>query len=175
MLKLIAGKVLDSTETKLGASMDYLREMLKYNPGAFFKFSKIMGPANYRKHASAEVLAVARIAALRVEDCGPCVQIGANIAVSENVDPEIVRVAATGSPDEVHEKLSEDLARIWSFATAVSSNDPNYESLREQVKAQQGEKAMIEIAMAIATARVPPALKRGLGYAVECSKVEVKV
>ena len=47
--------------------------------------------------------------------------------------------------------------------------------LRESLREQYGDEALVELAMGIARARVFPTVKRALGYATSCALVEVRV
>ena len=66
------------------------------------------------------------------------------------------------------------LAQVRAFTNAVVSAD--YAAVAEVqplVARQLGAEAMVELAMAIAAARSFPTIKRAMGLAVSCSRVEV--
>lgn len=47
------------------------------------------------------------------------------------------------------------------------------DTLREKLRARYGNRALIELSFAIASARIPPTVKRVLGYAKSCRMVEI--
>lgn len=50
-----------------------------------------------------------------------------------------------------------------------------YSLISGRLRERYGEEGLVELALAIASARVFPVTKRALGYALSCSKVEVRV
>ncbi|MHC4953998.1 MAG: carboxymuconolactone decarboxylase family protein [Planctomycetota bacterium] len=162
---------LDVEEKKLGASLDYLRHMLRVSVGAFLKFAKVASVAGYRRALPVDAHAVAGIVASRNEDCGPCVQIGVNMAKASGVSTDVLRAVLDSEPDN----LPADLALVYRFAEAVVTANGKDEELRGPVRDRYGERGLVELALAIATSRVFPITKRALGYALSCSEVELVV
>lgn len=170
MLKNFFHRKLNAEEKKLGASMDYLRHVLDVSPAAFLRFASIMPFANSRKALPPPAWFVAQIVALRAEDCGPCLQITVNLARQQKVASEIVQAAVDGHVDG----LPTELANVYRFAqSVVDGNDDD--ALRETVRKKYGERGLIEIAYAIASSRIPPTVKRALGYAKSCQAVTIDV
>ncbi len=161
-------RIIRSYEDRVGAKLDYVREILRSSRAAFWKFSLFMPLSAHRKHASAESLAVARIAAVKAEDCGPCLQINVDFALHEGVALEIVENAVF-----TPEALSRDFALIYRFAEAVATNSDDIELLRAALSDRLAPKIMTELAIAIASARVYPALKRGMGHSRRCAAVNI--
>ena len=62
-----------------------------------------------------------------------------------------------------------------SSSLAPSSPLIDDDTLRETLRKRYGEHGLIELAYAIASSRIPPTVKRGLGYAKSCSLVAVEV
>ena len=112
---------------------------------------------------------VARIVATRDEDCGTCVQMEVNLARKAGVPAEQLRAVLERRPQD----LPPALAAVYGFAESVVTADYDDASWREKVKALYGEEGLVEVALAIASARFFPVTKRALGYAVSCKKVEV--
>ncbi len=170
MLKKLFHRKLDAEEKKLGASMDYLRHILNTSPGAFFRFASIMPFANSRKTLPPSAWFVAQIVALGKEDCGPCLQIAVNLASTEKVPAKVIQAAIDGRPED----LEDTLANVFRFAqSVVDGNDDD--ALREIVRKEYGDCGLIEIAYSIASSRIPPTVKRALGYAKSCRAVKIEV
>jgi hypothetical protein len=95
------------------------------------------------------------------------VQIAVNIAREAGVPSAMVRAAALGMP----EALTEELAVVYRFATAVAQADTYAaEAERPALRAVVSEEGLATLAVAIAGARTFPALKRTLGHAISCER-----
>ncbi len=171
MLRWFLRRKLDSEEKKLGESMDYLRHVVDVSPSAFVRFASLLPFANSRKTLPADAWFVAQVVAAREEDCGPCLQITVNLARQANVDPRVLRAAL----DRRFEDLPEVLSVVARFAEAVSKATYDEEALRAALRERYGERGLIEATYAIASSRIPPTLKRGLGFARSCKEVAVRV
>jgi alkylhydroperoxidase family enzyme len=171
MLNQLILKRLDTEERKLGASLDYLRRIMRASLAAFFKFSLFTPMSNHRKALAAAPYHVARLVATRHEDCGTCVQIAVNLARRDGVEAETLRAVLNRRP----ESLSPQLADVYHFTQSVVEASGEEENYRERLEKLYGERGMVELALAIASARVYPTVKRALGYAKSCSLVTVEV
>jgi alkylhydroperoxidase family enzyme len=171
MLGFLVRWKIRSAEKKTGEPLDYLREMLDKAPGAFWEFVKVAKASQYRSKLPPAAFHVARLVAVRIQDCGPCVQTCVNLAKADGVDPAILKIALAGHHDDLPESLR-DVAR---FAEAVTGNTGEDEQYRERLRAVFGDEAMVELALAITLCQVYPILKRGLGHAKSCSLVNVEV
>ncbi|GAB5535733.1 MAG: hypothetical protein Rubg2KO_19820 [Rubricoccaceae bacterium] len=156
-------------EADLGVPMEYLRKIADNSTRAFLKFGMFSSLALHRKATSPEVWHLARLAATHVQDCGTCVQVVVNAALSEGVAPDLIRAALGG------DELASDHQLAVDYGQAVSSNSHDVPALVEQVRERWGEEALNELALAVATAQVFPVVKRGMGLAVACSLVQVDV
>lgn len=172
MLNALINNRLDAAERQLGVPVDYLREMARDARGAFFKFARFPAIAGYRKKLPKEAMAVGTLVAARSCDCGPCVQISVNLARNEGVSSDLIRTVLDRRPED----LDPPLADVYHFASSVVDEVPaDEETLRARIVERFGREAFVELAMATATTRVFPNLKRALGHAISCSKVEIHV
>lgn len=171
MLRWLILKKLDAVEKQLGASIDYLRHIVRTSLRAFFKFAKIMPIAVYRRKLPPGPWHVAHMVAARDEDCGTCVQIAVNQAKKDGLAPQLIQAVLNCRPDD----LPQDLADAYRFTEAVVQATYDEEELRERIRRRHGEEALIELALAIASSRFFPITKRALGYATSCSRVTLNV
>jgi alkylhydroperoxidase family enzyme len=162
---------LDAAEEFLGESLEYLRHIARTSLSAFFKFALFTPLSQHRKKLPVEAYHVARLVATQDEDCGTCVQIIVNVARREKVPVEILKAVLDARPDD----LPPDLRDVYHFAAEVVKATYMEEEYRGRLRERYGEEGLIELALAIASARVFPVTKRALGYALSCSKVEVRV
>jgi hypothetical protein len=169
MLRGLIKRKLDAEEKKLGESVDYIRHIVDVSPGAFFRFASILPFANSRKVLPKDAWFVAQIVALEHEDCGTCLQIGVNLARQSGVDGRLIQAVLDG------EDVPAEMADVIRFTRSVVNADEDDDSLRETLRERYGERGLIELAYAIAGSRIPPTVKRALGYAKSCSLVPVHV
>ncbi len=168
MLRRIVLSRLDAEEKKLGERVDYVRHIVRVSLSAFFRFLKGVSFGSYRKKLAADAWAVARIVAVRDEDCGPCLQTVVNLARQEGVPVEVLRAALDRQPGQ----LPADLADVYHFTEEVVQATYQEAELRERIRKRYGEEALVELALAIAGCRIYPVVKRVLGYAMSCQKVQ---
>jgi hypothetical protein len=171
MLRWLINRKLNAEEKKLGESVDYIRHIVDVSPGAFLRFASILPFANSRKVLPKDAWFVAQIVALQHEDCGTCLQIGVNLARQSRVDPALIRAVLAGDCDAVPPEMADVIRFTQSVVTASGDDD----SLRETLRRRYGERGLIELSYAIASSRIPPTVKRALGYAKSCSLVPVQV
>jgi alkylhydroperoxidase family enzyme len=168
--RLILGRIA-AAEIGLGVPLEYCRYMIRVSLRASFKFAKFLAVDEYRRVLPPDPFYVARIVATRHEDCGTCVQIAVNQAKKAGVPPELLRAVLDGKLDA----LPEDVREAYDFAEAVLRANGEEDVWRERIRLRYGDEGLIEMALAIATCRVFPTIKRALGYAVSCSAVAVRV
>ena len=166
----ITTRLIDAAERKFGEKLDYLRDIASASPAAFYKFALFLAFARHRKAAPPDAYYLSSIGALLSEDCGPCLQIAVNQALAEGVSPSIISSALAGGAS-----LDADRKLYLDFGRAVSANEPEAEEMRLKLAEKLSPAAMVDLAIAIAGARVFPALKRGLGHAKSCSLVQIRV
>lgn len=168
--KLILARIA-AAEKDLGVSLDYCRFIIRTSLRASFKFAKFLAVDEYHRVLPPGPCYVARIVATQHEDCGTCVQIAVNQARKAGVPNDQLRDVVDGRVDA----LPEELKDAYRFAEAVLTANGDEDAWRERIRTRYGDEGLIEMALAIATCRVFPTIKRALGYAVSCSAVSVQV
>ena len=133
------------------------------------KFQHFMPVTMHRHHASAALLHMARLGATLTEDCGPCAIDAAQGALMDGVPRDLVNAALARHAPEG------DLAQAFAFGEAIAARDPACAALGDAIEAGHGRAVRTELALAAASVRTYPALKRGLGYAQACSAVRLTV
>jgi alkylhydroperoxidase family enzyme len=171
MLRYVISKRLDSAERELGASVDYLRHILRVSVKSFFKFAKVLSMANCRRQLPMNAFHVGLLVATRDEDCGTCVQIGVNMAKKDGVPNEVLRAVVEKRPDD----LPDDLADVYRFAEAVVTANGQDGPWRDRILERFGEQGLVDLAIGMAACRVFPITKRAMGYAKSCSQVHIEI
>ena len=169
MLKAYLTRWIDGFERQWTYDASYMRAVLRVSPWSLFKFG-LGTQAVDRRAAPAEALVAAGLAATLQEDCGPCVQVGVDIAAASGVDPKVLRGIVAGDRAMMGETawLGFSFARA-SLARDLEATDP----LRDEIVARWGDKALVAISLGMVSGRMYPTLKYALGYGKACSKVVV--
>jgi hypothetical protein len=169
MLKAFLSSQIDKVERQWGYDASYMRVVLAASPATFLRFGAVPGLVD-RKAAPPAALAAAGIAGTLVEDCGPCTQIGVDMAAAACVAPYILRAILAG--DEA--AMDTDAALAWRFARASLARDmATCDPLRDEIVRRWGDEGLVAVAMALTTARLYPTLKYALGHGKACSRVTV--
>lgn len=171
MIRYMILRKIDSVERRFGVPMDYVRHIIQTSLRSFFKFAKVLGAANYRRVLPTGPYHVARIVSTRDADCGTCLQLEVNEAKRAGLDHKVLRAVVDGNVDA----LDEESADVYRFAEAVVTANGKDQELRERMRLRYGDEGLIELSMAMAVCRFFPVMKRGLGYATSCRKVEIEV
>jgi hypothetical protein len=142
----------------------YLEELAEMSPGAFHVFEAAMPLGQYQKAAPTELLTIAKIAAIRAEDCGPCTELGVKMSREAGVPEPIIRGALHGGKGLNAEQLD-----VYTYARAVAANEEMDPELLPRLKARWGDEVIAELAIAITGTRLYPTMKRALGHAKSCA------
>jgi len=170
MIKAIIHRAINNFESKYKYNSDYMREILTTSVPLVLKINQFSKFSAYRKKSPLEVLYVTKIAALKVSDCGPCLQLVVNFALRDKVNASLLEIALRHP-----EQLTLELKLAYDFAWAVASNHESHVELSEKFEKTFGKATLAECSVAIATAQVYPTIKRGLRLAKSCQVVRVTV
>ena len=169
MLKFFFTRYLDRFERRWGYDASYMREVLAANPWSFLKFSLGTKAADFAAAPFEATLAAGLVGTLS-EDCGPCTQIGVDMATAAGADPAVIRAILAG--DET--AMGETAALGWRFARASLARDmETCDPLRDEIVRRWGMKALVAISLNLTAVRMYPTLKYALGHGKACSKVTV--
>lgn len=169
LLKAYLSRWLDGFEKTFDYDASYMRHVLRANPASLVKFAFGTRAADV-KAAPPEALIAAGLVGTMTEDCGPCVQVGVDIATASGVDPAVLRAILAG--DEA--AMGETAALGYRFARASLARDMEAcDPLRDEIVRRWGDKALVAISLSIVASRMYPTLKYALGYGKACSRVTV--
>jgi hypothetical protein len=170
MLRWLLARAIDRMERRYTYDATYMREVLAVSPWALLKFGMVAS-LGHGHRAPAEAVAAAGIVGTLAEDCGPCTQISVDLALEAKVRPEVLRAVLAGEEPAMGEAAS----LAWRFARASLARDmARCDPEREEILRRWGPGGLVDIAMALTTARMYPTLKYALGHGKACAKVSVK-
>lgn len=167
--QVMTRQAIDAFGDKYNYDVTYMHKLLQASSEGYRLFEAVLPLAAYRSALPAAVYYVARIEAMRHEDCGPCLQLAIDMAKEEEVSIDVLRAAWKDEPF-----WKADLEDVRLFSRAVAANTPQDEAVAERVADRYGEEGVAELALCIAVSRVFPTIKRVLGEAKSCSMVEIK-
>ena len=169
MRNWIARRVLRATRKRYGYDTSYLEMMLEQSPKAFFKFAPLMKASSHREVVAVDASFAAKLVGALAEDCGPCTQLCVDMALEAGMAKD--QIAAVLRHDA--RAMTSDTALGFRFADAVVRRSADDEQYREAVRAQWGQKGVIDLTLALQMGRMFPMVKAGLGYAKECRRVSI--
>lgn len=147
----------------------YVREILAADWSAFLRFGRAVSLSRYSKGLPRLAWFAAGITAVMAEDCGPCTQLAVTMGEREGVAPEILAAIVAA---DVH-AMPDDVLLAYRFTKATLTHDANANELRQQILRLWGQRALVSLAFAIATARIYPTIKYVLGHGQACQRVMV--
>ena len=169
MRSWIARRTLRAFARRYGYDVSYLLMMLNHSPAAFFKFAPLMKAAAHREAVPIDASFAAKIVGALAEDCGPCTQLVVDMALEAGMAKDQVEAVLRRDP----RAMSDTTRLAFRFADAVARRSIDDEEFRDAVRAQWGEKGVIDLTLELQLGRMFPMVKAGLGYAKECRRVTV--
>lgn len=169
MLKNLIDRLIRKQEVATGESADFLRDLYAGSPAGFWRFVFFLPMSRHRGTLPADAACAVRIAAVHAEDCGPCLQTVVNMSLAAGARPDMLRAAV----EEDLSAMDEDTELAFEFARLLAARDARSEDLRGAVERRWGKPGLAEIALAIASSRVFPTIKRAMGYGQACQRVVI--
>jgi hypothetical protein len=169
MMKWFLRRQIAAFERTWNYDASYIREMIDADPRAMMMFGKVQGLSRYRKDLPLAAYCAAGLVAVMVEDCGPCTQLGIDMAQREGVDPAILRAVVAGD----YAAMPEEVALAVRFAEATLRHAPEADDLREEILRCWGKRGLISLAFSILSARMYPTLKYALGHGRACTRLVI--
>jgi hypothetical protein len=170
MIGWLVKRKMKAFESQFEYDMSYARDLYDASPRAFWKFSRVLALSEHHQDVPVAAWFAAKLAATLTEDCGPCTQLVVTMAERQGVSPKTLRAILAGDTNS----MPADAAFGYRFANAVLARDiSGSDSLRAEIVTQWGRKALVSLALGIASSRVYPNLKYALGYGHACIRVRV--
>lgn len=169
MLKWFLRRQIAAFERTWNYDASYIREMIDADPRAMMVFGKVQGLSQYRKDVPLAAYCAAGLVAVMAEDCGPCTQLGIDMAQREGVDAAILRAIVARD----YAAMPEEVALAVRFTEATLRHAPEADELREEVLRRWGKRGLISLAFSMLSARVYPTLKYALGHGRACTRLVI--
>lgn len=160
-----------AAEARLRVPTGYITELGEATFSGFIKFVLFLPLAGHRGRTEGPLLHAARLITFRHEGCGSCLQGAINVALDEGVEPSSVAAVLGGD----HSTMPPVVSLIVRFTEGVLAMDGSECEPRQEILDRYGVTTLAEVSLAIASARVFPTIKRGLGHSVSCAAVKPTV
>lgn len=147
---------------------EYMHEITRAPGHVMEKIKHFMPITNHRHESSPELLLAARIGATLIEDCGPCAITAGQGGLADGVPRERVNQMLAG-------QVEGDIKTAFDFGQAIASQSETAMELGESLEKTFGRTVRLELAVAAATVRSYPGMKRGLGLTKACSLTPLEV
>ena len=169
MRSWIARRVLRKISRRYGYDVSYLEMLLKESPVAFFRFAPVMKASGHREVVPIEASYTAKIVGALAEDCGPCTQLVVDMALEAGMPKDQIEAVLRRDPRAMNDATTLG----FRFADTVARRSGDGDEFRDAVRAQWGDKGVIDLTLSLQLGRMFPMVKAGLGYARECRRVTV--
>ena len=168
MLKIIARTLIKRMENRYDSDMAYAVFLLDKSPEAFAKFMRAGGMLRHRERAPIEAAFTVQLLATLYEDCGSCLQLIVQMAEESGMSTDQIEAVLAGNRDAMHPSVT----LAYRYADALLNRRANLAEAREAVRAQWGDKGLIDLALNLQGARLFPMMKQALGFAQLCHRVK---
>lgn len=169
MIKWVLRRAIGKFEREWNYDATYVRDMIDASPRAAWLFARATAIGQFRRDVPIDAWCAAGITAVRHEDCGPCTQLGVQMAERAGVGPDVLRAVLSDNP----EAMPPDVALAWRFTRATLAHDAAADDYREVIVERWGRRALVSLAFAITAARIYPTVKYALGHGKACMRVVV--
>ncbi len=170
-IKRLLHRVIRKFEAAMGVGAEHMHFIVDTSVRAFLGVMLFRKMSTHREALGSDATHLARIVAVQHSDCGSCVQGNVNMALQAGMRPAWITAALERTP----ERLPPELREIYEFTNHILDKTYGEDELRASIRRRYGDRALIDLAYAIASAQVFPVIKQALGYAKSCSKVHVVV
>ena len=169
MLRWFLHRQITAFERDWNYDAGYIHELIDVDPRAMLALGKLQAISGYRKGVPPAAYHAARIVAAMAEDCGPCTQLGIDMAQRGAVDPVVLRAVITRD----FEAMPAEVALAVRFTEAILQHAPEADELREEVVRHFGKQGLIALSFAMLGARMYPTFKYALGHGRACTRLAI--
>ena len=169
MLKALFHFIIRRFERTYDYDSSYMHALVDLDPRGFWQFSRVASAAEYRAGLPLAAFFAAKLAATLHEDCGPCAQLVIKMALAAKVPAASLTALVRGDDAGA----GPDAAIAFRFCQAVLQNAPDLETWRTAVLAQFGPRGPAFLGLTLCLARMFPVLKRAMGHAHTCSRLDI--
>lgn len=151
---------------------DHLRTLWRMDRRSLWNLMRFGQATARRGNLPAGAWHAARLAALRAEDCGPCLQLAVDMARADGVPDLAVRLVLAGD-DAALAAHDTQAAAAAAFTRAWLTHADALDEPRKAARRALGDEGFARLVLSVMGARLYPQLKRALGQEGHCAPIEV--
>lgn len=168
MIEYFTGKAADNMQRRYNYDASYLRDVAAVSSGGAIRLGLLPLFSQYTAGVPAELWAGTAVGSTLDGDCGPCAQLVVDVALEREVSAERLRAGLRGDWENA------GLVGLgMRFAHAAITDTPELDAVREEIRSQFGERAIVSLSIVAATGRTWPVIKRGLGHGKICQSLRI--
>lgn len=167
MIRILLKKIISKFERQYGYDANYMHEINTVSSAALLRLLSFQGITNYRG-SEPSIWGGAALAATLHGDCGPCAQLMTDRLVELGQSTEQIKACLEHRCDQAG-----SMGLGYQFAQAVLLNTEEIDKLADRIRSEFGQDCLIAAAYAASTYTTYPLLKRALGQAQACHKIDL--
>jgi hypothetical protein len=169
MIRWFLDRQLRAFERRWGYDTAYARELAAADPFALIAFGLASGIGAYRKGVPAQVHGAAQLVSVMAEDCGPCAQLGIDMALEAGVAPAVLRAVV----ERDFAAMPAEIALAVRWADASLAHAPEADEMRDDIVRLWGKRGLISLAFALTAGRIYPTVKYAMGHGRACMRLNI--
>lgn len=159
---------LEAFGQKYDYDMGYMIRLLENSPSAFATFAAAQAMGHAYDKLPLEAAYVARVTAMKTDDCGPCLNLGLKMGAELGVDRDLLKNAVK-HPSALPPVLKD----VHDHTVASLRNEGDDADRMERIRDAYGIEAFAELAVVITGCRIYPTLKRAMGMVAYCEQANL--
>jgi hypothetical protein len=169
MIRWFLERQLRAFQRRWDYDASYARELVAADPFALIAFFQAAGIGRYRKGVPVGPHAAVQLVSVMAEDCGPCAQLGVDMALEAGVAPAVLRAIT----ERDFAAMPAEIALAVRWADASLAHAPEAEEMREDIVRLWGQVGLISLAFALTAGRIYPTVKYALGHGRACVRLNI--
>ncbi|MEM7469331.1 MAG: hypothetical protein AAF387_20940 [Pseudomonadota bacterium] len=147
----------------------YMHDIADADLEAISRFSLLQEFAEFRGDTPTEAWYIFKLLGCLSEDCGPCAQLVVEMALSEELPPDMLAAVLAGK----RELLSPLQRLYYDYACAVITHDITIAELGQRLVEEHGATSTVAAGIALITGKAYPVMKYALGHGQHCAQISL--
>jgi len=169
MIRWFLDRQLRAFQRRWGYDVGYARELVEADPFALITFGLASGIGRYRKDVPVEAHGAVQLVSVMAEDCGPCAQLGIDMALQAGIAPAVLRAVV----ERDFASMPAEIALAVRWADASLAHAPEADEMRDNIVGLWGKRGLISLAFALTAGRIYPTVKYAMGHGRACKRLNV--
>lgn len=169
MFRWLLRRMITKFERDYHYDASYARDLIDHAPFALFWLFLAPRIARRPRSLPNDAWIAAGLVGVMEADCGPCTQLGVQMAQQQGVGDDVLRAVIAGDEDA----MSDDVRLATRYARASLRHEIEADGLREEIVRRWGKDALARLAYLLSVSGLFPAVKYALGHGQACTRIRV--